>query len=98
VPELTPEPGARRVRVVVSGGVQGVGFRWSTREEATLRGLAGYVRNLPDGRVEAVFEGPAEAVEGMIGWCRSGPRWAAVSGVEVREESPAGDTAFLIVR
>ena len=82
--------------MVVSGGVQGVGFRWSTREEAARRGLAGFVRNLPDGRVEAVFEGSPEAVEAMVGWCRSGPRWAAVSGIEVEERPPAGDTTFLI--
>ena len=89
---------AKRVRLVVSGDVQGVGFRWSTREEATARGLGGWVRNLSDGRVEAVFEGPAVDVDAMVDWCRSGPRWAAVSGVEVVDEQPAGETGFRITR
>jgi acylphosphatase len=77
-----------RRRVVVSGRVQGVGFRASTEREARARGLAGWVRNQPDGRVEAVFEGPAEAVEGMLAWCREGPRFARVDDVEVHEEAP----------
>jgi len=96
VPELTPQ--AKRVRVLVSGDVQGVGFRWSARDEASARGVAGWVRNRPDGRVEAVFEGSPEAVDAMVAWCRSGPRWATVSEVDVVEESPQGDTDFQIVR
>jgi acylphosphatase len=89
---------AKRVRVVVSGDVQGVGFRWSTREEAAGRGLRGWVRNLADGRVEAVFEGPPVDVDAMVAWCRTGPRWATVSRVEVVEEEPAGETGFRIAR
>lgn len=96
MPELTPQ--AKRVRVLVSGDVQGVGFRWSARDEASARGVAGWVRNRPDGRVEAVFEGSPEAVDAMVAWCRSGPRWATVSEVDVVEESPQGDTDFQIVR
>jgi acylphosphatase len=89
---------AKRVRVVVSGDVQGVGFRWSTREEAAERGLHGWVRNLADGGVEAVFEGPSEDVDAMVDWCRTGPRWATVSKMEVVEEEPTGETGFQIAR
>jgi acylphosphatase len=88
----------KRVRVLVSGDVQGVAFRWSTREEAAGRGLSGWVRNLPDGRVEAVFEGPPDEVDAMVAWCRAGPRWATVSRVDAVEEEPAGETGFRIGR
>jgi len=88
----------KRVRVLVSGDVQGVGFRWSTRDEAAGRGLNGWVRNLADGRVEAVFEGPPGDVDEMVAWCRRGPRWATVSRVEVVEEEPIGETGFAIAR
>jgi acylphosphatase len=84
--------------VVVAGDVQGVGFRWSAREEAVRLGLAGWVGNRPDGCVEAVFEGPSEAVGAMVSWCRGGPRWATVSGVDVVEEPPEGEKGFRIVR
>ncbi|HXY72783.1 MAG TPA: acylphosphatase [Actinomycetota bacterium] len=100
MPELTPPSAAdaRRVRVLVSGDVQGVGFRWSARAEAVERGLAGWVRNRPDGRVEAVFEGPPEEVDAMVSWCRIGPRWATVQEVSVVEEAPGGESGFQIVR
>jgi acylphosphatase len=88
----------KRVRVLVSGDVQGVGFRWSTRSEAAGHGLHGWVRNLPDGRVEAAFEGPADDVDAMVAWCRRGPRWATVSRIEVVDEEPTGETGFLIDR
>jgi acylphosphatase len=79
-----------RVHVWVSGRVQGVYFRYATRDEATRLGIRGWVRNLPDGRVEAVFEGGKEAVEGMIAFCRKGPEYARVSQVEVRTEDYTG--------
>lgn len=79
-----------RAHVVVSGLVQGVCFRYATEKEADRRGVSGWVRNLPDGRVEAVFEGEEEAVEGMIAFCRTGPPAARVDGVEVRREAPSG--------
>lgn len=79
-----------RAHVVVSGLVQGVCFRYATEKEADRRGVAGWVRNLPDGRVEAVFEGEEEAVEGMIAFCRTGPPGARVEEVEVRWEAPSG--------
>lgn len=86
----------KRVRVLVSGDVHGVGFRWSTRAEADGRGLAGWVRNLRDGRVEAVFEGPEEDVDALVAWCRTGPRWASVTGVDAVEEDPTGEPGFRI--
>lgn len=83
-----------RRRVVVSGRVQGVGFRWSCRRMAEGHGLAGWCRNRPDGRVEACFEGEEAAVERALSWCRSGPRSALVTGVEVVTETPLGESGF----
>jgi acylphosphatase len=85
-----------RRRVVVHGRVQGVFFRDTTRRMATSRGVAGWVRNTPEGSVEAVFEGPSEAVEPMVDFCRQGPRGASVESVEVTEEDPEGLTGFSI--
>lgn len=86
-----------RRRVVVSGRVQGVFFRDSCRREAVRRGVAGWVTNRDDGTVEAVFEGPADAVEAMIGWAHDGPPQAAVTDVEVHEEQPAQMSGFRVV-
>jgi acylphosphatase len=72
--------------VLVDGRVQGVFFRESCRREAETRGVAGWVRNRSDGRVEAVFEGPPAAVEAMVAWCRHGPAGARVDEVEVADE------------
>lgn len=88
------EPVARRV--VVHGRVQGVFFRDTTRREARRQGLAGWVRNCPDGTVEAVFEGAGDAVAAMVRWCREGPRHADVDDVEVSEVEPAGLTGFVV--
>ena len=85
-----------RRRVIVSGRVQGVFFRDSTRQAATSRGVAGWARNRPDGSVEAVFEGDAEAVESMIRFCRQGPPRAEVEDVAVHEEEPEGLSGFRI--
>ena len=68
----------KRLEIVVSGRVQGVWFRATTREEATRLGLRGWVRNLPDGRVEALFEGEENPLLRMLAWCRSGPPGARV--------------------
>jgi acylphosphatase len=73
----------------VSGRVQGVFFRASTRERAVALGLSGWVRNLPDGRVEALFHGPREACEQALAWIRQGPPSARVAGVEYAWESGA---------
>lgn len=88
--------GAIRRHVWVSGRVQGVWFRGATEAEAARRGLAGWVRNLPDGRVEAVFEGDAEAVSELLEFVQQGPRHAEVRSVQVREESPEGEQGFRI--
>ena len=71
-----------RVRVIVDGRVQGVYFRESTRRAALDLGVAGWVRNLPDGRVEAVFEGSPEAVANAVAWARKGPDRALVTSIE----------------
>jgi acylphosphatase len=84
----------RRARVLVSGRVQGVFFRQRTIRLARMADCTGWVRNLPDGRVEAVFEGAADQVEGLIDWCREGPEGARVDGVEVSEEDPEGLEGF----
>lgn len=86
----------RRARVVVSGRVQGVFFRATCAERARELGLGGSVRNLPDGSVEAVFEGPEDAVDAMVGWCRTGPPLARVDRVEVVSEEPVGDVGFRV--
>lgn len=86
----------RRARVVISGRVQGVFFRVTCAEHARELGLGGSVRNLPDGSVEAVFEGPEEAVDAMVGWCRTGPPLARVDRVEVVPEEPVGDAGFRV--
>jgi len=80
----------------VSGDVQGVGFRWYTRERAMTEGVAGSVRNLPDGRVEAIFEGDGAAVRRIVEWCRKGPSMARVDSIEVRQEVPTGVDGFRI--
>ena len=85
-----------RAHVVISGRVQGVFYRASCRDEATARGLAGWVRNAPDGSVEAVFEGPESDVLAILEWCRRGPPSAAVTGVDVAWESPQGESGFRI--
>lgn len=89
---------AKRVRVLVSGEVQGVGFRWYCREQAIQRNLGGSVKNLPDGRVEAYFEGEEDSVQELIEWCRTGPRSARVSSVDLQEEEPTGQDRFSIER
>jgi acylphosphatase len=83
-----------RRRVVAAGRVQGVFFRDSTRREAERHGVAGFSRNLGDGTVESVFEGPADAVDRLVAFVRSGPGHAEVDRVEVLEEEPAGLRGF----
>jgi acylphosphatase len=87
-----------RVLVWIEGRVQGVFFRASTRDEARARGLTGWVRNLPDGRVAALFEGDKRLVQDMLAWCRQGPPYAYVDHVEEEWQPPLGDmTDFRIV-
>jgi acylphosphatase len=84
-----PVPGRRRVRILVSGRVQGVFFRATTVERARELGLAGHARNLPDGRVEVEAEGTPSAVEALVAFCHEGPPAARVTGVELVELEPA---------
>ena len=83
-----------RKRVVAHGRVQGVFFRDSTRQRAQAAGVAGWVANLPDGTVEAVFEGEGDAIEPLVAWMHDGPRGAEVERVEVDEEAPEGLSGF----
>lgn len=87
-----------RAHVFVSGHVQGVYYRANTRDTAREKGIDGWVRNLPDGRVEAVFEGPEDAVEEMIQWCHTGSPAADVEDVTVEYDSPEGADGFRIRR
>lgn len=87
-----------RAHVFVVGQVQGVYYRANTRENAREQGVSGWVRNLEDGRVEAVFEGPEEAVNAMVDWCHEGSPAAHVESVEVQFEDPAGLDGFEIRR
>lgn len=85
-----------RRHIVVHGFVQGVGFRYAVERAATSRGVAGWVRNRPDGTVEAVFEGEREDVEALVAFCRQGPRGAAVEHVDFAEESAEGLAGFRV--
>lgn len=83
---------------VVRGMVQGVAFRWSTKTRARELGVAGWVRNLPDGSVEVWAEGPASAVEDLVRWLERGPPSAQVEAVEVTDETPSGAERFEVSR
>jgi acylphosphatase len=82
--------------VIVQGSVQGVFFRAEARDRARSLGLAGWVRNVPDGTVEAVFEGEDERVESMVEWCRRGPAGARVENVDVEWSEPKGEAGFSV--
>jgi acylphosphatase len=88
----------QRARVRVSGQVQGVFFRDSTRQKAEELGLAGWVRNVPDGQVEALFEGPSAKIREMVHWCEEGPQRASVENVDTDFESADGDLEGFEVR
>lgn len=85
-------------RAVVRGIVQGVAFRWYTKERARELGLAGWVRNLSDGSVEVWAEGPPAAVEDLLTWLERGPPSARVEEVELADESPSGAARFEVRR
>jgi acylphosphatase len=85
-------------RVLVSGRVQGVGFRWYAVEQARALGLQGWVRNLPDGRVEAWVQGQPPAVESMLAWLAKGPRHARVDALERHPEPPGAYVDFSVQR
>jgi acylphosphatase len=85
-----------RVRVIVSGRVQGVWFRDECRTQARGLGVTGFVRNRSDGAVEAEFEGPEAAVERMVDWCRIGSSQACVDGTEVERIATVGAPGFRV--
>ncbi|USZ67908.1 acylphosphatase [Halorussus salilacus] len=87
-----------RAHVFVSGTVQGVYYRANTRDTARELGIDGWVRNLPDGRVEAVFEGSEDSVSEMVEWCHTGSPAAEVEDVEVEYGDPEGEDGFRIRR
>lgn len=87
-----------RAHVFVSGKVQGVFYRANTRDTAESKGIDGWVQNLSDGRVEAVFEGPESTVEEMVEWCHTGSPAADVDGVDVEYDDPNGESGFRIRR
>ena len=87
-----------RVHVFISGKVQGVGYRASTWDMAQILKLNGWVRNLRDGRVEAVFEGSESQIEEMLRWCEQGPPAAIVQSVETQSETPEGFKRFEVMR
>jgi len=88
---LAPESENVRAHIYVSGRVQGVYYRKNARRSALSLGLTGWVRNLPDRRVEAVAEGERTRVEEFLGWCREGPSMAIVRGLEVAWEAATGE-------
>ena len=87
----------RRCRVVVEGRVQGVWYRDTCRGEAVRRQVDGWVRNLPDGRVEAVFEGEPDDVAALVEWAGRGPARAQVTSVTATDEPPADEHGFRVV-
>jgi acylphosphatase len=95
--DLYPMSVPVRVRLLIQGTVQGVWYRKHAADEAIRLGLTGWVRNLPDGRVEAAAQGPQEAVDRFVAWCRQGPPLARVTAVEVHDE-PVQHTADFVIR
>jgi acylphosphatase len=85
-----------RRHVVITGHVQGVWFRDSCQQRARRSGVAGWVRNRPDGSVEAIFEGDDDAVEALVDWCREGPERARVDHVEVGDQPVEGAAGFWV--
>ncbi len=88
----------KRVRVLISGKVQGVGFRYFTKLEAKLLGLNGWVKNLDSGKVEAVFEGDKKKVEKMLEWCEKGPPVSMVKEIKEVEDKVEGLVGFAILK
>lgn len=87
-----------RLKMVISGRVQGVCYRWFTRDTAVDLGLTGWVRNLPDGTVEAVVEGERDKLEQLLGWCRRGPDLARVTDIQAEWEEETGEFQDFAIR
>ena len=88
----------RRVHIIVTGRVQGVGYRASARDKAASLGLSGWVRNKWDGSVEITAEGDSFSVSTFINWCQIGPRWASVDELIVTDKTPTGESTDFVVR
>lgn len=86
-----------RAHVIVRGRVQGVFYRATAQDYGRSLGLTGWIRNLPDGNVEALFEGPKDRVEDMLAWCRQGPPHARVDGLDVTWDAATGEFTTLRV-
>jgi acylphosphatase len=95
---MAEENEKRRAEVLISGRVQGVFFRATTRQKARELGVEGWVRNRPDGKVGAVFEGEKSDVQKLVSWCHSGPRAAQVENVDVEWGEPTGKFDGFTVR
>ncbi len=95
---LPPDGASVATRALISGVVQGVWFRQSTKQEADRLGVVGWVRNLEDGRVEAVIQGPEEAVAALVAWCQHGPEQARVDRVVTEAIARAGPFTEFTVR
>lgn len=95
---MTSDNDRERAHVYVSGEVQGVFFRDSARQKAEELGLSGWVTNLTDGRVEALFEGPSKDVRQMVRWCEGGPPHARVQNVDSEYDAARGDLSGFEVR
>ena len=87
-----------RAHLYISGRVQGVFFRYETKAMALKLGVNGWVRNLPNGQVEALVEGEKEKVEKLIEFCRRGPPGAHVTQVDVKWESPTGEFKSFVIK
>ena len=87
-----------RLKLIISGRVQGVCYRWFTRDTAVELGLTGWVRNLPDGTVETVAEGEKEKLEQLLGWCRRGPDLARVTDIQAEWEEATGEFQDFSIR
>jgi len=85
-----------RKRAIVTGTVQGVGFRWAAREQAQAIGVAGWARNRADGSVEVEVEGEPATVDRMLAWLREGPPGSEVAALDVTDAAPDGDDGFRI--
>jgi acylphosphatase len=90
--------GNLRAQVIIHGLVQGVAFRAYTRSQAAALGIGGWVRNLPDGTVQALFEGPKKKVEEILAWCRTGPPGARVMNMEIAWEPYTGEYKHFDIR
>ena len=88
----------KRARILISGNVQGVSFRYHTQQKARSLGLVGYVRNLTDGRVEVVAEGDDRPLGDLLAFCKDGPSSASVSDVQVDHEKPTGQYTIFSIR